>query len=67
MESGVYSNKGTVVKITPDGVYVKIRRRLSLEREEILRFDNEGKSCDGQGTFECGPWEIKPEDMLGKW
>jgi hypothetical protein len=63
MESGVYSCEGKVIKVTPDGVDVLIPRRLSLEREEILRFDKDGKGKEGRGvdnnaTHECGPWYI---------
>jgi hypothetical protein len=55
IESGVYGCKGKVVKVTPSGVNVQ------TDKVGLLRFDNEGKTCDGNGTFECGPWCI--DDM----
>jgi hypothetical protein len=56
--SGCYGDKGKVVEVGPSGVNVLIPRRLPLEREELLRFDNNGKGSDAQGTRECGPWYI---------
>jgi hypothetical protein len=71
MLSGVYGNKGKVVKVTPSGVDVQTT-------DELLHFDNNGHSYvtelpssyngtshpfspwrwDGNGTYECGPWEL---------
>lgn len=52
--SGVYCKKGTVVKTTPSGVEVH-------DGVELFCFDIYGKGCDGNKTFECGPWEIDDE------
>ena len=71
MLSGVYGNKGKVVKVTPSGVDVQTT-------DELLHFDNNGRSYvtelpssynpsshpfspwrwDGNGTYECGPWHL---------
>lgn len=47
---GNYYYDAKVVKVTPDGVEVQ-----TDYDKEPLRFDNNGKGCDGKGTFECGP------------
>ena len=52
MDSGCYGCKGKVVKVTPSGVEVQ------TDSQGLLRFDNEGKGCDGNDTLECGPWII---------
>jgi hypothetical protein len=54
LKSGYYSSSGEVVKITPSGVEVKMGGTLLL-------FDSDGNprtSVDGNGTPECGPWEL---------
>lgn len=57
-----YYRKGEVVKITPSHVYV-----LPDEYTETLwRFDNDGKSCDGVGTPEGGPWYIIDDKRLSE-
>jgi len=43
LESGVYCNAGTVVKVTPKGVDVQTSL-LDLPEDELLHFDNEGRS-----------------------
>jgi len=43
LESGVYCNAGTVVKVTPEGVDVQTSL-LDLPEDELLHFDNEGRS-----------------------
>jgi hypothetical protein len=30
----------------------------TTDKVKVLHFDAEGKGCDGEGTFECGPWEL---------
>jgi len=72
MFSGVYGNRGTVVKITEQG-YVEVQTD-----SELLHFDNNGRSYvtelpssydstahslspwgwNGNGTYECGPWVL---------
>ncbi len=59
MHSGVYGIKGRVVRVAPTGVEVQTVMQSNITAlGELLRFDNEGKQCDGSGTFECGPWEL---------
>jgi hypothetical protein len=61
LTSGIYWAPGKVVKVTPEGEEVQVMHG-------ILHFDNEGKSCDGEGTHEGGPWyidETLPPDWLG--
>ena len=55
MQSGIYGSKGKVVKVTQSGAEVQ------TDKVGLLRFDNEGKGCDGNDTIECGPWCI--DDM----
>lgn len=43
LESGVYCNAGTVVKVTPKGVDVQTSL-LDIPEDELLHFDNEGRS-----------------------
>jgi hypothetical protein len=70
LESGVYCNAGTVVKVTPKGVDIQTSL-LDLPDDELLHFDNEGCSYLTElellvedwklkinGTYECGPWHI---------
>lgn len=45
--SGIYNGKGKVTKVTPSGLELG-----------LLRSDNDGKECNGKGTFEGGPWYI---------
>jgi hypothetical protein len=62
LESGCYGDTGTVVEldvdwrvrhnVIPSGVDVQ------AEHEGLLRFDDGGTQCEGNGTFECGPWHI---------
>lgn len=42
LESGVYCNAGTVVKVTPNGV--DVQTSLLGSADELLHFDNEGCS-----------------------
>jgi sRNA-binding protein len=53
MKSGIYYGEGKVAKVTSDGVTVQT---------DIgpWRFDNDGKNkaCEGNSTFEYGPWYI---------
>jgi hypothetical protein len=53
INSGCYGDKGKVVKVTPSGVEVQ------TDGGGLFRFDKDGKGCDGNDTFECGPWYIK--------
>jgi hypothetical protein len=55
--SGCYVTEGgTAVDITPESVSVQVVRNGRIWG--TIRFDNEGMSCDGSGTFKCGPWFI---------
>jgi hypothetical protein len=53
MGSGVYANKGVVVKASPEGYEI-----YSRFTHELLRFYPDGKGWEADGTFECGPWEL---------
>jgi hypothetical protein len=84
--SGIYSQKGTVVKITPEG-FVDVQTGVmqsdgTWNVRDLLHFDNDGRSYvtelpdsydrkahplspwgwDGNGTYECGPWELSLTD-----
>ena len=52
MVSGVYLDQGKVVRITTSGLDVQ------AVHGGLVRFDSDGKECDGGGTYECGPWEL---------
>jgi preprotein translocase subunit YajC len=53
VQSGIYCGEGgKVVKVTPLHVYVQ-------SGATSMRFDRDGKSCDGEGTCEGGPWHIR--------
>jgi hypothetical protein len=61
--SGWYHSEGNVVKVTQEGVEVQVaREHRGLNNKgiwtSIWRFDAEGKSCDGVGTAEYGPYVI---------
>lgn len=71
MVSGVYCNWGKVVEVTPDG-YVIVQcseGRIGGCTERRIRFSpRDGESCDGEGTFECGPWELEDNpEALAAW
>lgn len=63
MHSGIYSQKGKVVKVTPSGVEVQTT-------DELLGFDTNGRACTSDkgvfawetggvpGTYEGGPWHL---------
>jgi hypothetical protein len=53
--SGVYCHVGKVVEITSTGIAVQITGIPA----GWFRFDSDGNGCDGQHTFECGPWYIE--------
>jgi hypothetical protein len=52
IHSGCYYENGKVLEVTLSGVEVHI---LDGRR---FRFDTLGNGCDGNATYECGPWEI---------
>jgi hypothetical protein len=54
MVSGVYCQMGEVVNVTPTGVDVEV----GGPGGEIDHFNANGKGCDGNGTYECGPWDL---------
>jgi hypothetical protein len=56
MESGCYSLKGTVVKVTKSFVEVETGRALW----GLMRFGTSGSKSElgGKGTYENGPWYI---------
>jgi hypothetical protein len=71
MVSGVYSDTGTVVKITSRGVEVQTGVKQldgSWNSHELLYFDINGTQCYGPngplgrwdilGAYECGPWKL---------
>ena len=39
----------------------ELKQYLRFGIEQLLRFDNEGKGSDEEGTRECGAWHI--DDM----
>jgi hypothetical protein len=59
MFSEVYTCKGKVIKVTPEGVEVRatVQSNLTLAGD-LLHFDSNGKGHDEEGTHECGPWYI---------
>jgi hypothetical protein len=67
--SGCYWWWGKVVEVTPEGVDVVTREELVQSQglnlrcgaDALLRFNNEGKGRDEDGTYECGAWNI--DDM----
>jgi hypothetical protein len=59
VDAGVYGLDGKVVKITRSHVYVQTYMDFGGRvPSRLLRFDNEGKECGGNPSFECGPWYI---------
>jgi len=71
MLSGVYSTKGKVVKVTPLGVEVENDGEIfhfdnngrSYVTELPSSYDGTSHPFspwrwDGNGTYECGPWEL---------
>jgi hypothetical protein len=59
MFSEVYTCKGKVIKVTPEGVEFRatVQSNLTLAGD-LLHFDSNGKGLDEEGTHECGPWYI---------
>jgi hypothetical protein len=67
ISGSVYAQKGTVVKITPEGVEVQVRIG-SWNAYERIYFDNRGysyatdnpfESPEINGTYEGGPWGLR--------
>ena len=59
MFSEVYTCKGKVIKVTPEGVEVRATVQSNLTRVgDLLHFDNSGKGRDDEGTHECGAWQL---------
>jgi hypothetical protein len=59
MFSEVYTCKGKVIKVTPEGVEVRATVQSNLTRVgDLLRFNNSGKGRDDEGTHECGAWQL---------
>lgn len=57
MSSEAHTCKGKVSKVTPEGVEVRATVQSNLKSiGGLLRFDKDGKGCDGQGTHDYGPW-----------
>jgi hypothetical protein len=54
---GVYGQEGTVERVSPDGVEVRVSLPQSLPGP-LLHFDKDGKGRDDEGTYECGPWRL---------
>jgi hypothetical protein len=59
MFSEVYTCKGKVIKVTPEGVEVRATVQSNLTRVgDLLHFDNSGKGRYDEGTHECGAWQL---------
>jgi hypothetical protein len=62
MRSGWYFSDGRVVKVTPEGVEVHLARNpLPGAAEVTWQFDTKGKTLNGIGTADGGPYII--DDM----
>jgi hypothetical protein len=60
MVSGVYCDKGTIVKVNPSGKHPVFPDTVVEVQtsDQLIHFDKRGEACDGKGTFECGLWKL---------
>jgi len=58
MSSGIWADRGIVVKITQEGAEV-----FSTFGGDLLRFFADGCGWDVDGTYECGAWELSDDSL----
>jgi hypothetical protein len=59
--SGIYWGSGRVTKVRPDGVDVESGVQQldgTWNACEVEHFHSDGRGWMGEGTRECGPWEL---------